>query len=98
MQAVNAVYIRMNNLTREMGMVSGRLYHEIRDLNEKMSGLAISWEGEAYEEYHRVLMEDLSVMLLISLEAVIMYRLLRASLERYQGMEGRIKEMIGGLV
>ena len=97
METISAVYVRMNILLEEMGTVSARLSREISDLRENMERLHISWEGKAYEEYHRVLMEDLSVMELKASNAVLMYQLLKEALTRYQVMETKIGEAVGGL-
>lgn len=97
METLNAIYVRMNILLEEMGLVSRQLISEIKGLNERMSKLYISWEGEAYAAYHRVLMEDIRVMEETAMDAMFMYILLREALERYRKMELQAGEVIGGL-
>ena len=97
METVNAIYVRMNILLREMGIKAWELYREIGSLKEKTAKLYISWQGEAFEEYHRVLMNDLSVMEITAIDTIYMHRLLREALDEYQKMEMRISERVGGL-
>ena len=97
MEIINAVYVRMNILLEEMGTVAIRLCREITGLKVSMSKLHISWEGEAYEEYYRVLMEDLSVMELKACNAMLMYQLLKMALMRYQEMERQVAVSVRGL-
>ena len=97
MQAVSAVYVRMNALLTELGRAAGELNREITSLKDKVRKLYVSWEGEAYDEYSRVLMEDLTVMELTALDVVMMYQLLSSALSKYQGMELKISETVGGI-
>ncbi|MCR4807746.1 MAG: hypothetical protein K5857_08725 [Lachnospiraceae bacterium] len=98
MQAVNAIYVRMSTLLDEMGSVSDRLYREIRGLKDRLKDLHVSWQGEAFSAYSRVLMEDLAVMEITALDAILMYRILALALKRYMQMETSVSEAVGGLI
>lgn len=97
MEAVSAIYVRMNILLEEMGGVAHKLLTEISGLREKMSKLHVSWEGEAFMTYHRVLMDDLYIMEATAMDAMFMHALLRDALTRYQEMEKIVSERVGGL-
>ena len=97
MEIINAVYVRMNVLLEELGIRAFDLYREISGLKEKTARLHVSWQGEAFEEYHRVLMKDLSVMEVTAIDAIYIHRLLKEALTEYQKMEMRISETVGGL-
>ena len=97
METISAIYVRMNVLLEEMGIKVRELYREISGLKEKTDRLHVSWQGEAFEEYHRVLMKDLSVMEITAIDAIYVHRLLKEALSEYQNMEMRISETLGGL-
>ncbi len=97
METINAVYVRMNILLQELGIKAGELYREINGLRERTARLNISWQGEAFEEYHRVLMKDLSFMEITAVDAIYMHRLLKEAIAGYQFMEMRVSEIVGGL-
>ncbi len=97
METINAIYVRMNVLLEELGIKVWELYREISGLKEKTAKLHVSWQGEAFEVYHRVLMKDLSVMEVTAVDAIYIHRLLKEALAQYQKMEMRISETVGGL-
>lgn len=97
MEVINAIYVRMNILLEELGTKAVELCREIKDLKERTAKLYISWQGEAFEEYHRVLMDDLTVMEITAMDAMYMHVLLKEALTEYQKMEMRISEKVGGL-
>lgn len=97
MQPVDAVYIRMSSLLSELGVVSKRICDELEGLKERLKYLGISWEGAAYDEYSRVLAEDISVMEMTAYSIQVMYRLLNTSLTRYQETEMKVYDIIGGM-
>ena len=97
MEVLSAVYVRMNILLEEMGGVAYNLLKEISSLRERMSKLHVSWEGEEFNVYHRVLMDDLYIMEAAAMDAMFMHRLLAEALTGYQQMELKVSETVGGL-
>jgi uncharacterized protein YukE len=97
MEAISAVYIRMNILLEELGTKTEQLYREINSLKEKTAKLYVSWQGEAFEEFSRVLKDDMTVMEITAVDAMYFYRLLRDALGEYQRMEMRVSEAVGVL-
>lgn len=95
MQPLSAVYIRMDSLLKEMGTVSQRFIKEVSALQDKLKNLGISWEGAAYDEYSRVLLEDITVMEMTAANIHIMYRLLYSGLTGYQQTEKQVYDLIG---
>ena len=97
MQPLSAVYTRMNSLLTEMGTVSQQFGREISMLQDKLKNLGISWEGAAYDEYSRALLEDLMIMEMTAANIRLMYGLLYRGLTGYQQTEKQVNDLIGGM-
>ncbi|MCR5357662.1 MAG: hypothetical protein K6E63_09730 [Lachnospiraceae bacterium] len=97
MKPLSAVYVRMKGLLDELGVVSENLYGKIAGLEEAISGLGISWEGTAYEQYSIRLKDDLNFMKAKALNLKVMYLMLSTLLAGYQNTEIKVGSIIGGL-
>ncbi|MCR5235535.1 MAG: hypothetical protein K6E53_16775 [Lachnospiraceae bacterium] len=97
MRPVDAIYVRMSSLLSELGTVSKRMCDELASLKDRLKYLGISWEGSAYDEYMRVLSEDIMLMEMTAYSIQVMYRLLNRSLTRYQETEMKVYDIIGGM-
>ena len=97
MQPISAVYTRMNGLLKELGVAAAHMYKEITSLRDRLKNLGISWEGAAYDEYSRVLLEDLMLMEMTAANICVMYRLLLGGLTGYQQSEMQVADLIGGM-
>ncbi len=96
MVPLNAVYVRMRGLLDDLGTVSEGLYSKVIELDERLSGLGIAWEGTAYEQYSIRLKEDLDYMKAKALNMRIMHIVLQTSLKGYQQTELMVNNIIGG--